>query len=75
MGIALKKTELSWDYNEYNEQLTKTRTAKKKTETRAFPPKQFAHDGPDTCPVFAYKEYARQCAESMLTADLLSICK
>lgn len=57
--IQLKVTDSGQEYIEYNERLTKTRTAEKKTETREINPKQFARENKDFCPVHAYKEYAR----------------
>lgn len=57
--IKLKTNDHGREYIEYNERLTKTRTAEKTTEVRHFSPKQFAHDTLETCPVYAYKIFAQ----------------
>ncbi len=67
--IKLKQTDTGREYIEYNERLTKTRTCEKKTETRAFAPKQFAHEDKTSCPVEAYKEYARRRPATMTSPN------
>lgn len=67
--IKLKATDSGREYLEYNERITKTRTAENNSEQRAFPPKQFAHSTPETCPVYAYKCFAEHRPQQMLTPD------
>lgn len=67
--LQLKKTDSGREYIEFNERITKTRTAEKQTETRAFPPKQFSHEDTGSCPVYAYKEYARHRPLNMLAPE------
>ena len=68
--IKLKKTDSGREYIEFNERVTKTRTAETSTEIRAFPPKQFSHvNNPETCPVYAYKKYAMHRPTQMMGTD------